>query len=104
MTDISASVLITGGNGNLGRLVADKLLARGQRVVKFDIPGTEPATLHANESVVSGDIRDLELLKNILAQHRPDTIYHLASLLSSSSEADQKAAWEINASASFNLL
>ena len=104
MTDNPESVLITGGNGNLGRLVADKLLARGQSVVKFDIPGTEPVTLHANETVVSGDIRDLDLLRKILAQHRPDTIYHLASLLSGSSEADLKAAWEINASASFNLL
>jgi threonine 3-dehydrogenase len=104
MTDNPESVLITGGNGNLGRLVAEKLLARGQSVVKFDIPGTEPATLHANETVVSGDIRDLDLLKKILAQHRPNTIYHLASLLSGSSEADLSTAWEINASASFQLL
>ena len=104
MSDNPESVLITGGNGNLGRLVADKLLARGQRVIKFDIPGTEPATLHANETVVSGDIRDLDLLKKIFGQHRPDTIYHLASLLSGSSEADLMAAWDINATASFNLL
>jgi len=88
MSDNSESVLITGGNGNLGRLVADKLLARGQHVVKFDIPGTEPATLQANETVVSGDIRDLDLLQKILAQHTPDTIYHLASLSSGSSKAD----------------
>lgn len=104
MGDQPESVLITGGNGNLGRLVADKLLARGQRVVKFDIPGTEPASMRANETVVSGDIRDTEALKDILAEHRPDTIYHLASLLSGSSEADLPAAWEINATASFNLL
>jgi threonine 3-dehydrogenase len=37
-------------------------------------------------------------------QHRPDTIYHLASLLSGSSEADLPAAWDINATASFKLL
>jgi threonine 3-dehydrogenase len=98
------NVLITGGNGNLGRLVANKLLARGQRVVKFDIPGTEPASVQANETVVSGDIRDTEALKSILAEHRPDTIYHLASLLSGSSEADLSRAWEVNANASFHLL
>ena len=104
MDDRSESVLITGGNGNLGRLVADKLLARGQHVVKFDIPGTEPENTQANETVLSGDIRDTTALKNILDEHRPDTIYHLASLLSGSSEADLSAAWEINATASFNLL
>ena len=58
MGDKPESVLITGGNGNLGRLVADKLLARGQRIVKFDVAGTEPESLQANETVVSGDIRD----------------------------------------------
>jgi threonine 3-dehydrogenase len=97
-------VLITGGNGNLGRLVADRLLADGQRVVKFDIPGTEPINLHENETVICGDIRDTDLLKSILTEHRPNTIYHLASLLSGSSEADLTIAWEINATASFKLL
>jgi threonine 3-dehydrogenase len=96
--------LITGGNGNLGRLVAARLLADGQRVVKFDLPGTEPPQLHANETVVTGDIRDSELLRELLEQHRPDTIYHLASLLSGSSETDLPAAWDINATASFKLM
>jgi len=104
MSNHPESALITGGNGNLGRLVADKLLARGQRVVKFDVPGTEPESIQVNETVVSGDVRDTDALKSILAEHRPDTIYHLASLLSGSSEADLPAAWEINATASFNLL
>jgi threonine 3-dehydrogenase len=104
MSNTTERALITGGNGNLGRLVAARLLATGQRVVKFDLPGTEPAQLHANETVVSGDIRDSDLLRDLLAQHRPDTIYHLASLLSGSSEADLPAAWDINATASFKLL
>lgn len=56
------TAMITGGNGNLGRLVAARLLADGQRVVKFDLPGTEPCRLQANETVVSGDVRDIGLL------------------------------------------
>jgi len=104
MSNAPERALITGGNGNLGRLVAARLLADGQRVVKFDLPGTEPPQLHANETVVTGDIRDSDLLRDLLEQHRPDTIYHLASLLSGSSEADLPAAWDINATASFKLL
>jgi threonine 3-dehydrogenase len=104
MGDESESVLITGGNGNLGRLVADKLLARGQRVIKFDIPGTEPSSVQARETIISGDIRDTDALQTVLAEHRPNTIYHLASLLSGSSEANLATAWEVNATASFNLL
>lgn len=104
MGEKQTSALITGGNGNLGRLVAEKLLALGQSVVKYDLPGTEPTFQHVNETVVGGDIRDTETLRSIVAEHRPDTIYHLASLLSGSSETDLAAAWEINATASFNLL
>jgi len=98
------TALITGGNGNLGRLTAERLLARGVKVVKFDIPGTEPLQLHENESVVIGDMRDTDALKRVLEEHQPDTIYHLASLLSGSSEADRQSAWEINATGSFQLL
>jgi threonine 3-dehydrogenase len=104
MPDKPVRALITGGNGNLGRLVADRLLAQGQHVIKFDVPGTEPSDFHENETVLSGDIRDSGVLKDILAEHRPDTIYHLASLLSGSSEEDLQATWDINANASFNLL
>lgn len=98
------TALITGGNGNLGRLVAERLLASGQHVIKFDLPGSEAAVLHANETVVIGDVRDGGLLRGVIAEYRPDTIYHLASLLSGSSEASLADAWEINAGAAFTLL
>lgn len=98
------TALITGGNGNLGRLVAERLLHRGKRVVRFDVPGTEHETLADNEIVVTGDIRDQNLLLALLESHQPTEIYHLASLLSGSSETDLMSAWEINATASFQLI
>lgn len=114
MTNTINTALITGGNGNLGRLTAERLLARGVKVIKFDVPGTEPEQLHENEihenqkheneTHVIGDIRDVKLLQHTFAEHKPDTVYHLASLLSGSSEADLDAAWEINATSSFKLL
>jgi len=104
MHDKPECALITGASGNLGRLVAGKLIARGQRVIGLDLPDcAQPATT-ALETFVEADVRDSGLLQDVLEQHRPDTIYHLASLLSGSSESDRAAAWEINASASFNLL
>lgn len=98
------TALITGGNGNLGRLVGAQLLERGVRVIKFDIPGTEPDSVHENEVIVIGDIRNTETLDDLLNTHKPDTIYHLASLLSGSSAADHQAAWDINATGSFQLM
>ena len=81
MPDKIVRALITGGNGNLGRLVADRLLSLGQHVIKFDVSGIEPEDLHENETVLSGDIRNSDALKNILAEYRPDTIYHLESVV-----------------------
>ncbi len=104
MSAKTGKVLITGGNGNLGRLVAEQLLNRGQSVVKFDIPGTEPDQLRHNEVVITGDIRDTDTVEKIISAHRPDTIYHLASLLSGSSELDLSEAWGINATSSFELM
>ncbi len=101
---IIQTALITGGNGNLGNLVGNKLLAKGIKVVKLDLPGTEPDQIQPGEEIVTGDIRDSELLTSTIQTHRPDTIFHLASLLSGSSESDLVVAWEINATASFNLM
>jgi len=98
------TALLTGGNGNLGRLVAAQLLERGVRVIKFDIPGTEPEHTHENETIVIGDMRNNDTLHSLVTEHQPDTIYHLASLLSGSSAADHQAAWDINATGSFQLM
>lgn len=101
---MTGTALITGGNGNLGRLVAEQLLARGQRVVSFDLPGTRPVVVGPDEHIIEGDVRDVDALRAAIETHRPDTIYHLASLLSGSSEVDLEVAWAINATASFHLL
>lgn len=96
--------LITGGNGNLGRLIAEDLLDLGVSVVKFDVPGTEPATTRDGETIVLGDIRDRDQVRSLFTEQRPDAVIHLASLLSGSSAQNPGAAWDINANASFHLL
>jgi len=96
------SVLITGGNGNLGRLLSEQFIAAGTKVISFDLPGSQSAAgVAAN---IAGDIRDATLLEETLDTHKPQAIIHLASRLSGSSEADPQAAWEVNASASVALM
>jgi|TARA_B110000090_G_scaffold160621_1_gene177045 threonine 3-dehydrogenase len=97
-------VLITGGNGNLGRLVAASLESSGTQVISFDLPGTLGAFSKIRHATVLGDIRNHELLKRVLETHKPNAIIHLASMLSGSSEANPSAAWDINASASISLM
>ena len=100
----NSDILITGGNGNLGRFVAQKFLGQGRRVIKFDVPGTESDHVQENEVVVNGDVRDAQVLEDLIKKYKPDMILHLASLLSGSSEADLSVAWDVNATSSFNLL
>ena len=102
MSDIRKA-LITGGNGNLGRLVAARLRERGISIVRFDLEVTKDIPSDG-DTIVLGDIRDKTIVKKMLEEHQPDIIYHLASLLSGSSEEDIEAACAINANASFELL
>ncbi len=98
------TALITGGNGNLGRLVAARLEALGTKVVSFDLPGTASEDTENRHAVVLGDMRDHALLRKVFEDHKPDAVFHLASMLSGSSEADPVAAWEVNATASVALM
>ena len=100
------NVLITGGNGNLGRLLASDFEARGVTVVAFDLPSDNPLPDDPAKSrtFIAGDIRDTGQLESILDEHRPDAIVHLASLLSGSSEANPELAWEVNATSSIRLM
>jgi GDP-L-fucose synthase len=60
------TVLVTGGSGFLGSFVVDKLRLRGAR---------ELAAPRAHDY----DLRDLEAIKSLLKQTRPDLILHLAA-------------------------
>ncbi|MDC0346063.1 NAD-dependent epimerase/dehydratase family protein [Planktomarina sp.] len=98
------TALVTGGNGNLGRLVAQNLEAIGTRVVSFDLPGSEGPHCDPRHAVVLGDMRDQSLLEDTLTTHKPDVVIHLASMLSGSSEVNPELAWDVNASSSIRLM
>ena len=98
------TALITGGNGNIGRLVAQHLEKTNTKVVSFDLPGSEGEHSDPRHAVVLGDMRDYALLEQTVKTHRPDVIIHLASMLSGSSEANPSLAWEVNASSSIHFM
>ncbi|WP_347831191.1 NAD-dependent epimerase/dehydratase family protein [uncultured Planktomarina sp.] len=98
------TALVTGGNGNLGRLVAQNLEAIGTRVVSFDLSGSEGPHYDPRHAVVLGDMRDQSLLEDTLTTHKPDVVIHLASMLSGSSEVNPELAWDVNASSSIRLM
>src|SRR5262249_58022089 len=55
---MARTVLITGGSGYFGSVLADQALARGERVRIFDL--TPPGEEKADVEFVQGDVRDRE--------------------------------------------
>ena len=99
-------ILLTGGSGYLGSILARKLLANKHSVRILDnfLFGKESLADIKNKKLelVTGDIRDLSIvgksLKNI------DSVIHLASIVGTqSAELDPKASMEINFMATRNI-
>ncbi len=103
MTNSPKSILITGGNGNIARLLAKRLADDGHSLTCLDIVAPDANDQIAGVDYHTSDICDEAYLETILAIRKPDIIFHLASLLSGSSEIDRPRAFRINALATFNL-
>lgn len=78
--DLMANILITGGAGYVGSCLVPKLLELGHSVTILDILyfGKDHLEQHDNLKIVKGDIRDIQLLNDILPGH--DTVLHLACI------------------------
>jgi D-erythronate 2-dehydrogenase len=101
-------VVITGGAGFLGQMLARALVARGtltgptgaqepiDSIALFDaVEPSAEANLHPSMVSVVGDIGDADLLRSVL--DRDDvSVFHLASMVSAGSEADFDRALRVN--------
>jgi CDP-glucose 4,6-dehydratase len=104
-------VLVTGHTGFKGAWLCEWLLALGARVTGFSLPPpTEPslfeqAGLDGRIRHVHGDLRNLRALEGLVAETRPDFIFHLAaqSLVRPSYE-DPVETFEVNALGTAKLL
>ena len=97
------SILITGGNGNIARLLANRLLKDNHRVTCLDITEPQSESTVAGVDYVTADICDEATIESTLKSKKTEIIFHLASLLSGSSEIDRRRAFDVNALATFNL-
>ncbi|OWU86655.1 hypothetical protein ATO6_07720 [Oceanicola sp. 22II-s10i] len=97
------TVLITGAAGFLGRRLTSALISTGSlngspigRLVLADLAAV-PVPEAGGIDIVTrqGDISDPAFLDTLVAE-RPDTIFHLASLLTLQAEADPSRAFAVN--------
>jgi len=100
---VTPKILITGANGQLGRVLTQALRAEyGQdAVLASDLNFPDTAE---NENTVFLDILNTERLKETILDHGITEVYHMAAILSASGEYNPKKTWNVNFNALLDLL
>ncbi len=93
--------LVTGAAGNLARQLMAELDSSGKETLGIDLA---PAPEGRQDNWRRIDVTDSSNMARLLAAFQPECILHMASLLSMSSAADPRRAWQVNASAAVALM
>jgi CDP-paratose 2-epimerase len=104
--------LITGGCGFLGSNIASAILKSKDELIIFDnlyrfgsVQNLEWLKSQGKFTFIQGDIRKSADVENAIKIYNPDVIYHLAGQVAmTTSIADPRLDFEINALGSFNVL
>ncbi len=104
-------VLIIGGAGMIGRKLAERLARDGaiageaiSKLTLYDVvPGAAPAGAKVPVSIATGDLPGAGEAEKLLAE-RPDTIFHLAAIVSGEAEQDFDKGYRINMDGTRGLL
>jgi nucleoside-diphosphate-sugar epimerase len=98
-------ILITGANGEIGHGLIKKIGKENRaRIVALDLKAIDEELMPYCERSIQGDILDKMLLGRLSTEYEIQTIYHLASILSTKSEYNPETAHEINVEGTINLL
>jgi threonine 3-dehydrogenase len=100
----TASVLVTGANGEIGHGLITRLASTGRPIVTIDIAPLEPSLGRLVRREFTGSITDTGLLERVLSEFEIDLVFHLAALLSTRSEFTPITAHEVNVEGTLNLL
>ena len=91
------SILITGGTGFVG----SRLISR----IREEWPQARIHSPETAEGADGFDVRDLDQVRAVIAQAKPDVIVHLAAVSAvTSSLKDPRLAFDVNASGTLNML
>jgi UDP-glucose 4-epimerase len=74
-------VLVTGGAGYIGSVIAARLMARGHEVTVYDdLSRGHAAAVPPTAALVRGDVRDTDGLRGSIAEAGAEAIVHMAAL------------------------
>lgn len=95
METYTEKILITGALGQIGTELTNRLIEiyGEENVVVSDIQENPKTTAKYYERL---DVSDAELVKKVVEKYGINVVYHLASLLSGTSEKNPHFAWKLN--------
>ncbi len=99
-------ILVTGGAGYVGSVVAAELLRAGHEVVIYDnLSHGHRRAVPQGAELVNGEVGDHEALGQLLQRHRPEAVMHFAALIEAgeSMEAPERY-FRNNTAGTLNLL
>ena len=100
-------ILITGGNGQLGVYITSLLLKQGHTIGIYDkVFDNEYLSPTAKSQIqyIQGDLMNPTSIYECVSQFKPEIIYHLAGLLSLTSEANPQETVNVNGIGTFYVL
>lgn len=98
--------LITGGAGFLGLALARALVERGDSVALLDVafPEGRLADLAGKVETQNVDVALFSEVLDAFRRHRPDSVFHLAALLSAGAIASPTEAYHVNIDGFFHAI
>lgn len=99
-------ILVTGGAGYIGSVVAERLLEMGETVVVIDNLGHgHRAAVPSEAEFICGDLTDRELVARVVGEVSPDAVAHLAAeALVGESVREPAKFFDVNVIGGLNLL
>ncbi len=98
-------IVITGASGQIGTELTDALRERygDGNVLATDIKEPGSTGRHKGPFKLM-DCLDIYCIENLVQSFKPDTVYHLAALLSAVAERDPQKAWKVNMDGLYHVL
>ena len=99
------TILITGAGGEVGYTLIHELAKnKDNYVVATSLHDLPPESEKESSEFIQMDITDKDSVTSVFAKHEFDTIFHLASILSTGGEKTPELALDVNTIGSINIL
>lgn len=92
------SILIIGGTGFIGARITERLVAKGEEVICFDLYPNPDKVSHLGDQVkvITGDVTRIEHIIEAITEFRVERAINLAAVLVAESEAHLHSALRLN--------